>query len=213
MSEERIRILLGEDNFYTRLGTLVFLSAQPGIVVVGEATDGRRALALFDSLAPDVTVLDINLRLLDGVQVTAAIGSRNPDAAVVLLSAHPGEDEVARALKAGARGYLGKQGSGEDLLSAIQSVHGGARYLPADIRERMASYAELPSLTPRERQVLEQVADGASNRETAAILGISQRTVGLYVSKILDKLGAQSRTEAVSIATHRGIIRSRWRYL
>ncbi len=213
MSNERIRVLLAETNFYTRLGTLVFLSSQPGIAVVGEAPDGRRALALFDALAPDVTVLDVNLRLLDGVQVTAAIGNRNPDAAVLVLSSHPGEEEIARALKAGARGYLSKHGSGDELLLAIQAVHGGARYLPPEIRERMSGYAELPALTPRERQVLEQVADGASNRDTAAALGISQRTVGLYVSSILDKLGAQSRTEAVSIATHRGIIRPRSRYL
>jgi DNA-binding NarL/FixJ family response regulator len=213
MSDDRIRVLLAEDNFYTRLGTLAFLNAQAGITVVGEASDGRRALALFDALAPDVTVMGLGLPLLDGLQVTAAIGSRNPDAAVVIVAAQPGDEDVARALKVGARGYLGRNGAGDDLLAAIRAVHGGARYLPADIRERLSVHAGLPALTPRERQVLEQVAEGASNRETAAALGISQRTVGLYVSSILDKLGAQSRTEAVSIATHRGIIRPRWRSL
>lgn len=211
MSEDRIRLLVAEDNFYGRLGTLVSLSAQDGITVVGEAPDGRRALALFDALAPDVTVLDLRMRLLDGLQVTAAICSRNPDAAVIIRSAYPSDEEVARTLRAGARGYLGKHGAGDELLVAIRSVHGGARHLPPDIRERLSSCAGLPTLTARERRVLEKLAEGASNRDTAAALGISQRTVALDVSSILDKLGAQSRTEAVSIATHRGILRPRWR--
>jgi DNA-binding NarL/FixJ family response regulator len=213
MSDERIRVLIAEYDFYARLGTLIFLSSQDGIAVVGEACDGRRALALYDALAPDVTVLDLHLRLLDGVQVTAAICSRNPDAAIILRTTYPSEEDAARALKAGARGYLPKHGAGDDLLMAIRAVHGGARHLPADIRAHLSSYAALPTLTARERQVLEKLAEGTSNRDTAAALGISQRTVALHVSSILDKLGAHSRSEAVTIATHRGILRPRWRCL
>jgi DNA-binding NarL/FixJ family response regulator len=207
MNEDVIRVLLVEENFYTRLGTAVFLSGQPGIVVVGMASDGESALALFATHSPDVTVLDLRLRGMNGLQVISALLEKSPDAAILVLSQYLGDHDISRALKAGARGYISKDASGNDLVAALRTLRGGARFIPTDIRRRVSSSAGLPGLTRRERQVLEQVADGASNREAAAALGISHRTVDLYVSNILDKLGAQSRTEAVSIATHRGILR------
>lgn len=205
---EVIRVLLVESSFYTRLGTAVFLSGQRDITVVGMAPDGETALGLFASLAPDVTVLDLRLRGMGGLQVTAALRAQAPDAAILFLSQYVGDEDISRALKAGARGYLNKEeSSGEDLVAAIRTVHAGSGFMTTEIRRRITSSAGLPELTRRERQVLEQVADGASNREAAAVLGISHRTVDLYVSSILSKLGAQSRTEAVSIATYRGILR------
>jgi DNA-binding NarL/FixJ family response regulator len=203
-----IRLLLVEDNFYTRLGTAAFLRGQPGIQVVGQAEDGDCALTLFAQLAPDVTVVDLRMPRMDGVQLIGALRARAPEARILVLTHYQGDENIFQALKAGASGYLTKETPGEELLAAVRAVAAGQRFFPPEIAQRIASAATRPQLTRREQQVLEQIADGASNRETAASLGISDRTVGLYVSSILSKLGARSRTEAVSIAVHRGILQS-----
>jgi DNA-binding NarL/FixJ family response regulator len=208
MSVSSIRVLVVEDNFYTRLGTVAFLRDQPGVDVVGQAKDGDGALALFDQLRPDVTVMDLRMPGMDGVRLSASLRARFAGARILVLTHYQGDDDIYQALKAGACGYLTKEASGDDLLAGIRAVHDGRRYLPPEIVERMSSRRGLPDLTRREREVLEQVADGASNREIGQTLRISERTVAFYVGSILSKLGARSRTEAVSIATHRGILKA-----
>ncbi len=203
-----IRVLLVEDNFYTRLGTAAFLRGQPGIEIVGQAEDGAHALELFAQLAPDVTVVDLRMPRMDGLQLIGALRARVPDARILVLTHYQGDENIFQALKAGASGYLTKETPGEELLAAVQAVAAGERFFPPEIARRIEASASRPQLTRRELQVLEQIADGASNRETATALGISERTVGLYVSSILSKLGARSRTEAVSIALFRGILQS-----
>ena len=201
-----IRVLVAEDNFYTRVGTVAFLSEQPGIVVVGEATDGESALALFEQHRPDVLVADLRMPRLNGVELTAKLCTRFPDARILVLTHHQGDEDIFQALKAGARGYLTKESPGAQLVTAIRAVHAGEKFLPLEIVEQIRSRQGVQPLTQREREVLELVADGASNREVADRLGIAERTVGLYVSSILSKLGARSRTEAASIAVRRGLL-------
>jgi DNA-binding NarL/FixJ family response regulator len=205
---ETIRVLVAEENFYTRLGTVTFLRAQRGVDVIGEAVDGERALSLFRDLRPDVMLLELRLPGIDGARVAATLCAERPDARLLFLTSCRGDEDIFEALRAGALGYLTKEAAGEDLLAAIRAVHEGRRFLPAEIERSMARREGCEEFTRRERQVLALVADGASNREIAGSLGISARTVGLYVSSILSKLGAQSRTEAVAMAARRGLVRS-----
>jgi DNA-binding NarL/FixJ family response regulator len=209
MTDEVIRVLIAEDNFFTRLGTVAFLRLQPGIEVVGAATNGERALVLFEELHPDVVVVDLRMPGMDGVTLSASLRGRDPRVAVLVLTNYAGDEDIFQALKAGARGYLTKESSGEVLVTAIRTVHAGRQFLPPEIQEQMSVRRGLPQLTRREREVLELVADGASNREVSVTLGISERTVGLFMSSILGKLGARGRTEAASIALRRGLLPSR----
>jgi two-component system, NarL family, response regulator len=204
-----IRVLVAEDNFYTRVGTVAFLGEQPGIVVVGEATNGESALAKFEQLRPDVLVADLRMPKMNGVELTMRVCARFPDARILVLTHHQGDEDIFQALKAGARGYLTKESPGAELVAAIQAVSAGEKFLPPEIMEQIRSRHGIQQLTQREREVLELVADGASNREVADRLQISERTVGLYVSSILSKLGARSRTEATSIAVRRGLLPGR----
>jgi DNA-binding NarL/FixJ family response regulator len=203
-----IRVLIAEDNFFTRFGTVAFLREQQDIEVVGAAPDGERALALFDETHPDVLVVDLRMPRLDGLGLAASLQARETSAPILVLTSYSGDEDVFQALRAGARGYLTKDSSGELLVHAIRAVHAGRQFLPPEIVETLSSRRGLPQLTRRELQVLEVAGDGASNREVGSTLGIAERTVGLFMSSILSKLGARSRTEAVSIALRRGLLRA-----
>jgi DNA-binding NarL/FixJ family response regulator len=207
VSAPPIRVLIAEDSFFTRFGTVAFLREQPDIEVVGAAPDGERALAMFEELHPDVMVIDLRMPRLDGIGLATALSSRSPAPAVLVLTSYSGDEDIFRALRAGARGYLTKESSGEELVDAIRTVHAGRQFLPPTIKEALSSRNGVPPLTRREMQVLEAVADGASNREVGETLRITERTAGLFVSSILSKLGARSRTEAVAIAQRRGLLR------
>jgi len=204
-----IRVLVAEDNFYTRLGTVAFLRSQPGIQVVAEAANGTRALELFEETRPDVIIVDLRMPGMSGVELTARLRERAPEARILVLTHYDGDEDIFQALKAGAAGYLTKEAAGEELLAAIRALHAGGGFLPPEIVARVSDRENHPQLTRREREVLAEIAEGASNREAASNLGISERTAGLYVSSILCKLGAQSRTEAVSIALRRGLLPGR----
>jgi two-component system, NarL family, response regulator len=207
--DDPIRVMVVEDNFYTRHGTLAFLREQPGIDVVGDAPDGERALTMHPRLRPDVTVVDLHLPGMDGTKLIATICATANEPRLLVLTQYVGEEDIYQALKAGARGYLTKESSGDDLLTAIRALHAGRRFLPPAILESIANRESRPELTRRERHVLGRVADGASNREVGSDLGITERTVGLYMSRILSKLDARSRTEAVSTAQRLGLLRER----
>jgi len=203
-----IRVLVVEDNFYSRHGTVAFLREQPGIQVVGEACDGEAALKLFGESESDVVIVDLRMPHMNGVELARALIARAPQVRILVLTQYRGDEDIAQALNAGARGYLTKESSGEELASAIRALHAGQRFLPPEIVESMSVRQQQPELTPRERELLQKIADGASNREAAAALGITERTAGLYVSRILSKLGARSRTEAASIGARRGLVPS-----
>ena len=204
-----IRVLVVEDNFYTRLGAVAFLRAQTDIDTVVEAADGDRALVLFAELQPDVVVVvDLRMPGMDGLELITSLRARWPNPRILVLTHYQGDEDIAQALKAGARGYLTKEASGDELLAAIRAVHGGGSFLPPPIAARLTEREREAPLTRRERQVLEQVAEGASNQEIGRTLGITTRTVEVYVSSILTKFGARSRTEAVAIGVRRGVVSS-----
>jgi two-component system NarL family response regulator len=201
-----IRVLVAEDNALMRLGIVTMLRTQPDIDVVGEAPDGARAIALARQLRPDVLLLDLKMPTLDGVQVIANLCGASPEARILVLTHYDAEEDIFRAVRAGARGYLTKDAQGEQIVEAIRTVHAGGRYLPAEIAGRLAERMSQPSLSPRELQVLEHVARGLTNREIARELSLTEKTAGAYVGNVLAKLGASTRTEAVAIGRERGLL-------
>lgn len=203
-----IRILIIDDNQLTRIGLTTLVGTQKDMLVVGEAIDGPHGTKLFASLNPDVAVVDLRLPVMDGVQVIEAVRRSRPEARILVLTHYDGDENIFRALRAGALGYLTKESPGEEILTAIRTVHGGTRYLPPHIARQLAERTLHPDLTARELQVLERMGEGASNRDIATALAISDRTVATYASNVLAKLGAKSRTEAVAIAQTRGLLRA-----
>lgn len=202
-----IRVLVVARNLYSRLGMVLFLQGQPGITVVGEAGDAETALVRCGAVGPDVVVSELGMPGLDGVQLALALAGRRSPPPVLLLGDSEGDEEVCRAVEAGVSGFVSREAPGEELVSAVHSLGLGRPFFPPEVLQSLAFARGQPRVTRREREVLEQIADGASNREVSSNLGISERTVGLHVSSILEKVGARSRTEAVAIATRRGILR------
>jgi two-component system NarL family response regulator len=183
------------------------LGCQPDLEVVGCAADGNEAVRLFGELRPDVTLMDLRMPGLGGVTAIARIRAGFPDARVVVLTTYDGDEDIYRALQAGARGYLLKDTATEELLRAIRVVSRGGRHVPAAVAARLTERAMAgPALTPREVEVLEQVAAGKTNKEIGAAFFIAEGTVKSHVVRILEKLGVRDRTEAVVEAMRRGIL-------
>lgn len=203
----KLRVLVAEDNEVFRLGTTSLIATQSDLEVAGEARNGAEAISLYQQLLPDVVVVDLRMPVMDGTQVTAALCKLEPPARVLILTHYDGTEEVTDALRAGALGYLPKDSPGAELLAAIRAVAIGRHQLPSSIAGRLVDSLMQPVLTSRERQVLSCLSEGLSNREVAASLGIAHRSATTYVSQIIAKLNAKSRTEAVAIAHRRGLLR------
>ena len=206
MSTPSIRILSVDDHPLLQEGIAAMIRSQPDMELVGEARNGRDALQKFRETAPDVTLMDLRLPDMNGIDVMIAIRAEFPEARIVVLTTFEGDAEIQRALAAGARGYLLKSMPPRELLDAIRQVHAGKKRIPTEIAVRLAEHLSDEALTPREVEVLRQVASGNRNRDVAERLFISEETVKVHVKHIMDKLGASDRTEAVSIAIRRGII-------
>jgi DNA-binding NarL/FixJ family response regulator len=174
--------------------------------VVGEASNGKEALQLFKQCAPDVTLMDLRLPEIDGIDVMTAILAEFPGAKFIVLTTFSGDSQVMRALKAGARGYLLKDLLRKELLEAIRTVHAGRKRIPDEIAAQIAEHASDTSLTRREIEVLQLIASGNPNKLVADNLSVTEDTVKMHVKSILSKLGANDRTHAVTIALKRGII-------
>jgi two-component system NarL family response regulator len=174
---------------------------------VAEAGNGVEAVEAFARHRPDVTLLDLRMPVMEGVEAVKRIREQDPEARVIVLTTYDTDDEIARALKAGAKAYVLKDISAEDLIGCIRVVLAGRTYLAPAAAARLAEGVRHVQLTPRELATLRQMADGRTNREIAAALGISERTVKTHVGHLFDKLGAASRTEAIKIATRRGLVR------
>jgi DNA-binding NarL/FixJ family response regulator len=207
MSEERpIRILLADDHSVVRMGLAALISTEPGFTVVGQASDGCEAVALYRSLRPDVVLMDLLMPNKTGARAAAEIRAEFPLARILILSTSDGDDDVYRALQSGALGYILKSSPGEQLIPAIRAVMCGEKWIPPEVARCLANRIMREELSPRELQVLEELARGGSNKEIAGVLLITEHTVKAHLKNILAKLPARDRTEAVTIALQRGII-------
>jgi two-component system response regulator NreC len=212
-----IRILLADDHVVMRSGLRLLLERQPNLQVVGEAADGQEAVRLAASEKPEVVIMDIAMPHLNGVEATRQIVTRNPDTAVVILSMHSDESYVLRSLKAGARAYLLKDSAEADLIAAIRAIQGGKSFFSPGVRrilteDYMHQLAKLgvedtyELLTPREREVLQLVAEGKSNKDVANLLNLSLYTVETHRTHILQKLNLHSVPDLILYAVRKGII-------
>lgn len=200
------RILVVDDHAVVREGLVSLLRRQGDFEVVAEAADGASAVRLFRQHQPDVVVLDMRLPDLNGAEVTAAIRADFPAARLLVLSSFDGDEDIYRALQAGARGYLLKDSTREELLAAVRAVAAGQRRIPGPVAERLAERVEGSELTGRELAVLRQIVGGRSNKQIATALAISEGTVKTHVKSILGKLGVDDRTEAAVVALRRGLV-------
>lgn len=201
-----IRILTVDDHPLLREGIAAVIEGQPDMLLVGEATNGREALDAFRGCRPDVTLMDLQMPEMGGVEAIGAIHREFPGARVVVLTTYQGDVQALRAFKAGASGYLLKSMLRKELVDTIRSVHEGRRRIPAEIAAEIAEHASDDALTLREVEVLRQVASGNGNKRIAVHLGIAEETVKAHMKNILAKLDANDRTHAVTIALKRGII-------
>jgi DNA-binding NarL/FixJ family response regulator len=202
----RIRVLSVDDHPLLRQGIGALVSAQPDMLMVGQAATGEEGLREFREHRPDVTLLDLRLPDISGVEVLRAIRAEAPEARVVILTTFEGDVEIQRALEAGARGYLLKTMPPGELVEAIRQVHAGRKRIPPAVAAQLAEHVSDEALTPREIEVLRHIAQGNRNKDIGERLFISEETVKVHVKHVMDKLGASDRTEAVAIAIRRGII-------
>jgi DNA-binding NarL/FixJ family response regulator len=202
----KIRLLVVDDHHIVRSGLTSLINSEPDMTVVAEANNGQQAIDLFRQHRPDVTLMDLRLPLVSGVDATIAIRKEFPGARIVVLTTYDGDEDIYRALQAGASGYLLKGMFAEELLEAIRAVHSGQRRIPAAVAERLAERMGGPGLTARELDVLGLIVKGNSNKEIATALSISEATVKTHINNILSKLGVNDRTQAATMALQRGII-------
>lgn len=203
---ESIRILIVENHAVVRQGLVALLKTAPEFSVVAEAADGPEAVALFREHQPDVTLMDLRLQKMNGVEAIVKIRDEFPQARIVVLTTFDGDEDIYRALAAGARGYLLKGMTGDELMDAIRAVHAGKSRIPAPVAERLAERMNGPALTARETDVLRLIVGGNSNKEIAAVLSISEATVKTHINSLLSKLGVTDRTQAATTALQRGIV-------
>ena len=200
-------MLVVDDHALFRTGVANIINQEPDLRVVAEAGNGVEAVAAFEQHHPDVTLLDLRMPVMDGVEVVRRIRQREPHARVVVLTTYDTDDEIARALKAGAKAYVLKDIAAEDLVACIRDVLAGKTYLAPAAAAKLAEGVTHVQLTPRELATLRLTADGKANKEIASELGISERTVKTHLGHLFEKLGVTSRTEAIKVATRRGLVR------
>jgi DNA-binding NarL/FixJ family response regulator len=205
-SPNPIRILLADDHPLLRDGVSGLVADQPDMKLVAEASNGREAIDQFRKYRPDITLLDLQMPEISGIDAILAIRSDYPDARIIVLTTYTGDAQVLRALKAGAQAYLLKSALRRELLETIRAVHAGHRRIPPEVATQLAEHAADEQLTSREIEVLRIIAAGNANKLVASELSITEETVKGHVKNILSKLGANDRTHAVTIAIKRGII-------
>jgi DNA-binding NarL/FixJ family response regulator len=201
-----IRVLCVDDHPLLREGISAIINSQPDMSLVGEAANGNEAIQKFREHQPDVTLMDLRLPDMSGIDALIAIRADFPEARVVMLTTFEGDVEIQRSLEAGARGYLLKSMPPKELVEGIRQVHAGKKRVPAELAAQLAEHMGEEALTEREVQVLRHIAGGNRNRDIAERLFISEETVKVHIKHIMEKLGAADRTQAVAIAVRRGII-------
>jgi DNA-binding NarL/FixJ family response regulator len=203
---DSIRVLVVEDHHVVRQGLVALLNVVDGLEVVGEAADGVEAITQFRKHKPDVTLMDLRLPRMGGVDVIQRIRVETPHARFVVLTTYDGDEDIYKALKAGARAYLLKGMTTDELVATIRTVHAGKSHIPPAIAERLAERMGTEDLTIRELDVLEQIVQGKSNKEIGTELDISEATVKTHINSLLSKLGVTDRTQAATAAIRRGIV-------
>jgi DNA-binding NarL/FixJ family response regulator len=207
MSDQtRIRIFCVDDHPLLREGIATIINNQPDMLLVAEAATGCEAIQKFQQHQPDITLMDLRLPDMNGIDALIAIRTEFPEARVVMLTTFEGDVDIRRALEAGARGYMLKSMPPADLVEGIRQVHAGKKRIPAEVAAHLAEYFGDDALTAREIEVLRHVASGNRNRDIAKRLFISEETVKVHIKHIMEKLSASDRTQAVAIAVRRGII-------
>jgi len=201
-----IRVLTVDDHPLLRDGIAALIGSEEDMELIGEASNGREGLDLFRRFRPDITLMDLQMPEMNGIDAIGAIRGEFPEARIIVLTTHPGDVQVSRALKAGARAYLMKGELRKELLETIRAVHAGQKRLSSEVAAEIAEHVTDSSLTPREIDVLRLVAAGNANKEVGARLSLTEVTIKSHMKNILAKLGANDRTHAVTIALKRGII-------
>jgi len=204
--ERKIRVLIADDHFVVRMGLIAVVDTEPDMMVVGEASDGNQAVEMFQRLNPNLVLMDLRMPVKDGISATKEIRSKQPNARILMLTTYDGDTDIHRAIEAGAQGYVLKETTGDKLIPALRAVAAGGKWIPREIASRLASRRLFEELTPRELQVLQQMAKGLANKEIGDVLNITGHTVKDHLKSILGKLRVTDRTEAVTVALQRGII-------
>ena len=200
-----IRVLVVDDHPVVRQGLIGMLEEAPDIVIVGQGRNGHEALSVFQQQQPDVTLMDLRMPEMGGVQAITVICNEFPNARIIVLTTYDTDEEIYRGLRAGAKGYLLKDSEPEELLTAIRTVTRGQRYIPPNVAAKLVQRMTAPGLSDRELEVLQLVGQGMSNQEISTALNISESTVKTHVNRILSKLDVKDRTQAAIIALKRGI--------
>lgn len=201
------RVLVVDDHALLRTGVANIINHEPDLRVIAEASDGAQAVAAFAEHRPDVTLMDLRMPVMEGVEAVRQIRAIDPHARVVVLTTYDADEDIARALEAGAKAYILKDIAAAALVACIHDVLAGKTYLAPSAAAKLAERVTQVQLTPRELSSLRLMADGKSNKEIASALSISERTVKTHLGHLFEKLGVTSRTEAVRVATRRGLVR------
>jgi two-component system NarL family response regulator len=203
----RANVLVVDDHALLRTGVANIINQELDLRVIAEASNGLEAVEAFERYRPDVTLLDLRMPIMEGVEAVRQIRERDPHAKVIVLTTYDTDEDISRALKAGAKAYVLKDISADGLIECIHDVLAGKTYLAPAAAAKLAEGVTRVQLTPRELATLRLIADGKANKEIASELGISERTVKTHLGHLFEKLGVTSRTEAVKIATRRGLVR------
>jgi len=202
----QIRVLSVDDHPLLRQGIAAIIESQPDMMLVSQAATGSEAVQKYREFQPDITLMDLRLPDISGIDAMIGIRSEFPEARIVILTTFEGDVDIQRALQAGARGYLLKSTPPDELVQAIRQVHAGKKRVPPEVAAQLAEHMSYERLTAREVEVLREVAEGNRNKDIAHRLFISEETVKVHIKHIMDKLDANDRTQAISIAVRRGII-------
>jgi two-component system NarL family response regulator len=200
-----IRVLIVDDHSIVRQGLAAMIENEPDMTVVGQAGNGQDAIDRYRQLEPDVTLMDLRMPHMSGLDATIAICTEFTHARIIVLTTYDGDEDIYRGLRAGAKGYLLKDAEPDELLNAIHIVHNGQQYIPSEVAAKLVQRMNNPELSDREREVIHLMVDGLSNYDIGVALNITESTVKFHINRILSKLGVSDRTQAVVTALKRGL--------